>query len=112
MKPKGNNLNGERKVLLIPLTSTTIRQTVKKLPQEEHKRGQIERLAIDLSARYLNTLTEAEERTPIDIALSAIYLSCHRLGMPITQLEISRYSSRSLLGWPSVTEDMAKRTPA
>ena len=65
--------------------------------------------AKDLAKKYLQKLDQAEERVSLDVALSALYLSCLQLNKKISQSELAGKTKQDLLGWPCVAEDMTRK---
>lgn len=81
----------------------------KKLPFEENARNHVRASAVEIATKYLNKLSENEERSTLDVALSAVYLSCLKSDMKISQTQLASAVSNGLNRWPCVVIDMNKR---
>jgi hypothetical protein len=79
------------------------------LPLKEREKEIVQTKAIELASIYLNSLSDQDERRPLDIALSTIYLSCQEVGMPLSQYRIARSSERGLIGWPCIVLDICNK---
>jgi hypothetical protein len=81
----------------------------KKMSFEENVRNRVRANAVELATKYLNKLSENEERCTLDVALSAVYLSCRKSGVEISQTQLASAVSNGLNRWPCVVIDMNKR---
>jgi len=79
------------------------------LPFDPQTKKKIRNLAMSFARSYLSKLKDDEERFPIDIALSAIYISSNELGKPISQYEIAKKTGFDLVRWPCIVSDMNAR---
>lgn len=65
--------------------------------------------ATELATKYLEKLSENEERSALDVALSAVYLSCLKLDIKLSQTKLASSISNGLNRWPCVVTDMNRK---
>jgi len=80
-----------------------------KLGLDENTERSVRIKAVELAYTYLEKLSEEEERSTFDVALSAVYISCLKSGLKISQTHIASSVANGLNRWPSVVTDMDKR---
>lgn len=78
----------------------------RRLSFDESTKQSVKTKAVELANRYLDQLSEEEERSTLDVALSAIYISCLKSGIKISQTQIASSVINGLNRWPCVVVDM------
>jgi len=81
----------------------------RRLSLDKSTKQSVETKAVELANRYLNLLSEEEERSTLDVALSAVYISCLKSGVKISQTQIASSVINGLNRWPCVATDMDDR---
>jgi transcription initiation factor TFIIIB Brf1 subunit/transcription initiation factor TFIIB len=81
----------------------------KKLSLDEDAEQRVRNCATDLATNYLKKLSENEERSALDVALSAVYLSCLKLDIRLSQTQLASSISNGLNRWPCVVNDMNRK---
>ena len=84
----------------------------RRLSFDESTKHSVKTKAVELANKYLDQLSEDEERSTLDVALSAVYISCLKSGVKISQTEIASSVINGLNRWPCVVADMNKRLEA
>ena len=91
------------------LVKERITSITKKLSLDENTERKVHTCAIELATKYLKKLSENEERSALDVALSAVYLSCLKLDIKLSQTKLASSISNGLNRWPCVVMDMNRK---
>jgi transcription initiation factor TFIIIB Brf1 subunit/transcription initiation factor TFIIB len=98
----GGNLKAE-------LVRERITLITKKLSLDEDTEKKVCTYATELATKYLKKLSENEERSALDVALSAVYLSCLKLDIKLSQTKLASSIFNGLNRWPCVVTDMSRK---
>ena len=80
------------------------------LPCSLEEQSEIKELAFQKTKEYLLKLKKTEERFPLDVALSTVYLSSNEIGCRITYSELSKNTGYPLSTWTKIVQDIIVRT--